>query len=128
MKSTTPIIRPLKADDVPLVLSDLKSTTLRGFVAEIGGEIVGVMGVYHGREAPVAFSQLSDKLRKHPKTIVHAIRLFRQLLEQHYTCVYAAASKDEASTFRTLARAGFSPYTKSTDQHRGLWVWQIPSP
>jgi hypothetical protein len=123
--STTPTIRPLKAADIPTVLVDLSGGTLRGYVAELDGEIVGVMGVHHAQNAPIAFSQIGSKLRKYPKLIVKAMRMFRELLEANYVCVYAAASWDEPSTFRTLEHVGFRPHTKGSDDHRGLWVWQI---
>jgi len=123
MKSTTPTIRPLAASDLPLVLTDLQGGTLRGFVAELDGKIVGVMGVHHAAVAPIAFSQIGDELRKYPRLIVQAMRQFRDMLQQHYVCVYAAASWTEDSTFRTLEYVGFKPHTKGNDEHRGLWVW-----
>lgn len=124
MKSMTPTIRPLVAADIPHVLPEGHYGTVRGFVAELDGRIVGSMGVLHG-EAPLAFSSMTDEMRKHKRTIVEAIALFRSMLQDNYIFVMAMASTTEASTHRVLERVGFKPYLKGTDEHRGIYTWQI---
>lgn len=124
MKSTTPTIRPLTAADIPHVLPPDTSGTVRGFVAELDGKIVGSMGVLHG-DVPLAFSTMSDEMRKYPKLVVRAIKMLREMLAKHYTFVMAMASNTEDSTHRVLERVGFRPYLKATEDHRGIYTWQI---
>ena len=96
--------------------------TIRGYVAELDGRILGIMGVQHGNP-PVAFSQMTDEMRSYPKTIVQAIRLFKRMLEDNYEFVIAAASLVEPNTYRVLERAGFLPHTIEGTQHRGTFTW-----
>lgn len=124
MKSTTPIIRPLKVDDLPIVLSTPQTGAVRGYVAELDGEVLAVMGVMNG-VPPVAFTEILDaRMRKYPKVMVQALHIFVQMLEDHYTFVVAAASLSEQSTFRILERAGFKQYNGKSEEHRGLFSWQ----
>lgn len=121
--STTPIIRALKKDDLPHVVPEGWHGTVRGYVAELDGRIVGSMGVMHS-SPPVAFSSMQEEMRKYPRVVVTAIRLFTEMLAAHYEYVVAAASKTECNPKSVLERAGFRQYLKGTEEHRGVYVWQ----
>lgn len=97
--------------------------TVRGYVAEMDGKIVGSMGVMHVRP-PVAFSSMAPEMRQFPRLIVTAIRMFREMLAEHYTYVVAAASPTERDPASVLQRVGFVPYTKATEDHLGVYAWQ----
>jgi hypothetical protein len=86
----------------------------RGFVAEKDGEILMVGGVYYVKGYPVAFSDLSDAVRKDRKTIAKGIRLLCEFYDSMKTPVYALASQCEQTAPYLLAKLGFKPTGKVT--------------
>lgn len=90
-------------------------------VKDDNGEVVGVVGVIY--TAPLqAFSAMSDKLRKSPKTIVKTAKLFRGVLDTFEYPVYAIAADYEKTSPRFLEFVGFEPIL---DNYNGrLYRWR----
>jgi hypothetical protein len=122
MKSMTPIIRPMTAADRSAVVPAELSGTLRGYVAELDGKIVGVMGILH-TSPPTAIGKMWDELRDHPRTVLQAIKLFREMLQKNYTYVVALADIDEKNSPAVLTRVGFVQRTAATEEHKGVFTW-----
>jgi len=106
MKSKTPLIRPLNKNDKWWFTHHDK--TVRGVVVELDGEIIGVAGVLH--TSPLqAFSEMSDKIRKYPKTVMKVMLSFKKVLEHYDLPMYAIANEDEHNSRKVLERIGFKP-------------------
>jgi hypothetical protein len=100
----TPNIRPLTKND----LTEFQSlgATVRGVAVELDDKVIGIAGVLHTRPLQ-AFSCMKDDLRKHPKTIIKVIRMFKEILSNYDLPVYAIASEKEYNSTKVLERIGF---------------------
>lgn len=96
--------------------------TIRGIAAELDGETIGVAGVLHGYPTQ-AFSQMDDRLRRYPKTIMLAARKFREIL-QSYDVAYAVASREEKNADRFLTYVGFKYLQTTTSGRTYRWEFQ----
>lgn len=85
--------------------------SFRGIVADLDGEIIGIAGVLHANQLQ-AFSEITDELRKHPKTLVLAAREFRDILNSYDYPIYAQASEEEKNSAGFLEYVGFEHYQK----------------
>lgn len=100
-------------------LDPFAGKTLRGFAAELDGEVVGVAGVIYTKP-PQAFTHMADNLRRYPKFILQFIDYFADWMKQHHTVLYAVPSCNEKNAKKVLERAGFR-------QYRGeVYKWQTP--
>ncbi len=97
--------------------------TIRGYVAELDGKIVGVMGVLHC-SPPLAFGKMYPALRKHPRTVLLAIDKFREMLIKYYTYVVADADITETNSPAVLTRVGFVQIREATEDSRGVFLWR----
>jgi hypothetical protein len=100
-------VRPLKRAD----LKDLGvKQTIRGIVADLDGEIIGMAGVVHSTPLQAIFI-IKDELRKYPLVMMKAIKPFRKLLNSYTGSIYAVASQTESNADAFLKRVGFT-YTR----------------
>lgn len=115
-----PIIRPAKRADVIAFRGEPYSESFKGIVTEMDGRILGIAGVMY---SPVlqAFSSITDEMRKHPKTIIMAVKEFRKILEkQGDSPIYAMANQNEKNAPGFLSHVGFEYYKD------GVYRWQTP--
>jgi len=121
MKSKTLTIRTMVATDLQHLNVDTFGATVRGRTIELDGEPVGIGGVLH-QTPRQAFSVMDDKLRKYPKTIVKFFKVFREMLENNYSTVYAIASETESNAPGTLKRMGFE-FHSIDNEGREVYRW-----
>lgn len=121
--STSPTICPLTQKHLDDMGVDSLGLTIRGIAAELDGDTLGVAGVIHSSPTQ-AFSQMDDRLRRYPKTIMLAARKFREILEA-YPVAYAVASKGERNSDKFIQRVGFA-YLQTTTLGR-TYKWQPQS-
>ena len=90
------------------MLSDFKQFSFRGYAAELDGEVLAIAGVIH--TVPLqAFSLMHEGMRKYPKTIIKAIKVFRELLNKYDQPVFAIADEKESNSEKLLMKTGFEP-------------------
>lgn len=106
-------IRPMLSEDLIASYGFGFPHAVRGFTAEHEGEVIGVAGIMFSRP-PQAFSKLNKKI--HPKDIVRAMRLMRQLLNKQSVPIYAMPDEDEPTANGFLRHVGFTEID-------GVYVW-----
>lgn len=104
-------IRPATKKDIIAYRGEVYPESFKGIVIESDGEIIGIGGVINTNPLQ-AFSNITDKLRKSPKTLVKAARLFRDLLNSYQYDIYAYASEEEVNAMGYLEYIGFEHYDK----------------
>ena len=112
------LVRPASKADIIAYRGSPYHESFRGIVAELDGEIIGIAGVLHGAHLQ-AFSEISDKLKSYPKSIVIAAREYRKLLNNYDSPIYAEASSKEKTSMKFLKYIGFEHFDKR------IYVWQI---
>jgi len=123
MTSMTPTIRPLRREDREYILPEGVDATLRGYVVEIDGRIVGAAGVMHG-SPPQVFAITEEELLPKKRVMVKVARLMQEMLKKHYRFAVAAASGDYNTSVNLLKSLGFTQYVKPNESHRGLFAWR----
>lgn len=119
MQTTSPLIRPARASDLAALGVDTFGATNRGWVAELDGEVLGAAGVLHTRPFQ-AYAMMRPEMKRWPKVMVRAIGMFREMLQEHYTAVYAVADENYPNSMRVLEKAGF----QHVDGRVFKWAYQ----
>jgi hypothetical protein len=118
MKSN-PVVRLAKAEDIEQFCGKRYPQSMRAVVVELEGEIIGIGGVLH--TAPrQAFSEIKDELRRRPKALLKAGKMFRTILDMYDVPVYAIASPKEKNSRGFLEWVGFVPFENNED----LYQWK----
>jgi hypothetical protein len=102
----SPTIRPAGSDDLAALGVQTFGVTNRGWVAVLDGEVLGAAGVLHTSPFQ-AYATMRPEMAKWPKVMVRAIGMFREMLQEHYTSVYAVADEKYPNSMRVLEKAGF---------------------
>jgi hypothetical protein len=102
------IIRPATADDIA-TFSDLPSKpSIRAWVAEQDGKLLGMGGVVFSQGRWLAFVDLTDDLRPHKIAIARtAIRFLAECRRSGIRFIYAEADTKEPGASRWLTSLGF---------------------
>ncbi len=102
------LTRTATAEDIRRYFGCSQRGTLRAIVAEMDGELVGVIGVVREGEIGKLFCDISDKLQPHLQsiTILRAIKATMELVKRYRGPVVAIA--EHAEGCRILNRLGFS--------------------
>lgn len=87
----------------------------RGYVALLGGEPVGVGGVYRAGGMWVAFSEMKDAMRPFRKARAKAARLLVEFIDALGVTVHAVVDPVEPTSSGLLKKLGFVPTGESTD-------------
>jgi len=119
------VIRPVKRTDILALCGQSYAQSLRGLAIEHDGETVGLAGVLHTNPLQ-CFSEMTDRLRDSPRTIVKTAIQLRDILDSYAADIYAIASEEEPTASRFLEYVGFK-YINSTHQGE-LYQWQRRSP
>jgi hypothetical protein len=101
-------IRPATKDDAWAVWGSPPLATFRGLVVEDEGEILALAGVMHTHPHQ-AFMTMYEPLKSHRKTIVRAIREFRNILSKYSGPIYAFPNEFEPTARGFLSYTGFTP-------------------
>lgn len=101
--------RPASAADVQAFLGGPPPARLRGYVAILDGEVVGLGGVYYHAGTPVAFSDIKPPLRKHRKALAKGCRILMDFIREMNVPVYALANQEEPTASYLLCKLGFKP-------------------
>lgn len=105
--SKTPEIRPANKADVLAFQDHVYRESFRGLTVRLDDEIVGICGILHSQPHQ-AFSVITDELRQHPKAIMKASRLFKDMLNRYEQAIYAIASDKERNATGFLEHLGFN--------------------
>lgn len=103
------IFRDATLEDAIKFYGTYPPARFRGFVVEKDEELLAIAGVYYVKGYPVAFSDLSDSIRKHKKLIVSGVRFLCEFMNAMKTPVFALANQCEPTAPYLLARCGFKP-------------------
>ena len=110
-------IRPIRSSDIIERYGFSLPFSVRGFTAELDGEVLGVAGVMYS-SPPQAFSHLDDRVKTDLRFVIRAIRELRELLNDQLVPIYAAPDVDENTANGFLRHVGF----QQTEQE-GVYVW-----
>ena len=125
MKKSDVQMRPATAEDIAH-FSDMEVTpTIRGWVAEQDGELLGIAGFARARGRWWAFFDITDKLRAHKKFIVKSGKKFiEEAQRQGVRYLYAEADPNEPLAVRWMESLGFE-----LDRRSGtLYRWKNGGP
>jgi hypothetical protein len=102
------ITRPATLEDLIVFYGERPSGTTRAIVAEMDGEIVGVIGIIRERLWGKYFSEFSPALQPHLKsiTIMRAIKESLKFCDNYRGPVLAVAN--DAESCRIMNRLGFT--------------------
>jgi hypothetical protein len=105
------LLRPATKADVIAFRGKPYRESFKGIVGELDGEIVGIGGVLH-TQVLQAFSSMKDEARKHPRDLILAARMFRDVLNSYNSPIFAEASEKEKNSTGYLEYVGFEHYDK----------------
>ena len=113
-------LRPATAADIATFSSGPELPTVKAWIGEIDGRIVGFGGFALVNHRWIAFCELSEEGRCHKRAIVRAGRhVLGEARRAGHRFIYAKADSSEPMATRWLASLGFRPDAKT-----GLFRWQ----
>ena len=101
------IIRDATRKDLLSFYGKLPSESVRARVAELDGEIIGIIGISYG-QVPLFFSDIKPEMRSFKMTIVREAKKFMETLKNHGQGAYAQACPDESLSERLIEMLGFT--------------------
>jgi hypothetical protein len=96
--------------------------TVRAFVAEKDGALVGIGGLAYYPDHVLAFSEITDPLREHKTTIWRVCRRIVDMMKNCRAPVYAVRNPDEPTAGALLERMGFALVGK--ERNGEVYVWR----
>lgn len=113
-------VRPASREDIVAFCGDCRQT-VRAYVGVQNGEVIALGGLSFIRGRVVAFCDLGDQARHHPKTLHQvARRVMKKALDAGYKHVFALRDEGEPTAPRWLTRLGFRPI----DETERVYLWQ----
>jgi hypothetical protein len=101
-------IRPLTADDLKSWWPDVSlPRTVRGFVAEHEGRIMGLAGVMYLPSRILGFAEMVQEGQQYPLTIMRMAHRMRTLLRSIHSPVFAEADERYPNSPAFLEHIGF---------------------
>lgn len=99
------VIRPATQRDVEAFYGAMPPLTMKGFVVEHEGELLGIGGIYWNEGKKVLFSEVKPEGERFKKTLVRvAKRIVKELRPR-----YALADKHTEGAAKLLEHLGFEP-------------------
>ena len=109
-------IVPMSVGDYIEIVGDPPAVSVRGLSCLEGGKCLGIAGVMN--TVPLtAFSMITDRLATDKRTIVRAVRKFRDLLNSYDSSIYAVPNSLLTTAPGFLSHVGFR------ELHDGVYVW-----
>lgn len=101
-------IRPLTGDDLLRYWEmDSLSRSVRGFLAEKDGEVLGVAGLMYMPRVIVAFADMREGGQQYPLSIMRMARRMRDLMNTISAPIVADADPQYPNSAAFLAHVGF---------------------
>jgi hypothetical protein len=100
--------RRANAQDIRDYYGDAPRETIRAYVADINGSIVGIVGIFRSKDSGIFFSEFKPELQPYLKsiTIMRTIKKALSLCDEYRGPVFALA--DNAESCRLMNRLGFT--------------------
>lgn len=111
------IIRAATADDAKAFWGETLSVSIRGYVAEHEGRIMGIAGLAYAPNHILAFADMAEGGQKYPMAIMRITKLVKALLNETNAPVYCNADVTLPNSKKFLEHVGFKPTTGRT------YVW-----
>jgi len=90
--------------------------SFRGYVAVLGGKVIGIGGIYYDYGVPIAFSEMTDEMRNRRRDKARAVRLLEDLIDAYGAPVFAVVEPGERTAPYLLAKLGFQPTGQFTER------------
>jgi len=120
MTSCEIIVRRASRADLDAFSPGRNRPTVKAWVGEVDGRIVGLGGLALSNGRWIAFCDLADEARPHKRAIVRAGRdVIAEARRAGHTFLYAEADASQPMAKRWLESLGFRP-----DQKTGMFKWQ----
>jgi len=114
------IVRRATRADIEAFLPVTDRPTVKAWVVDVDGRIVGMGGLALGQGRWIRFCDLSEEGRHYKRAIVKAGRaVMEEARRAGHRFIYAEADADEPMARRWLTRNGFRP-----DQTTRIYRWQ----
>ena len=99
-------IRPLTLEDVIRVRGEPFPQTTRGVAVDVDGELAAIAAVLHTKPFQV-YSETLVEPKKHPMTVMRAVKALKPILDSYSAPIYAVADKRHQNAPAFLQRIGF---------------------
>jgi hypothetical protein len=96
-------------EDCKRFYGDAPIISMRGYVAKDGDRVLGIAGTYISDGSIVAFSEITDELKRHKRAIVRAMKLLVPMFDAIRAPLYAVAKGEDPVSQYFLIRLGFKP-------------------
>lgn len=103
-----PVVREATKADIDAFYAMEEKPTMRAWLAEVDGEIIGICGIARTRGRWVAFCDIKDELRRFKKVILKTgLLMMREARKAGIRYVYSEPNPDEPNAERFLQALGF---------------------
>jgi hypothetical protein len=111
------IIRAATADDAKAYWGKNPPASIRAYVAEHDGKVMGIAGLVYGQNQIQAFADMAEGGQKYPLAIMRITKLVKALLNETRAPVYCNADVTLPNAKKFLEHVGFKLYSGRT------YVW-----
>jgi len=111
------MIRAATADDAKAYWGKNPPVSMRGYVAEHEGKVMGIAGLAYGPHQIIAFADMAEGGQKYPMAIMRITKLVKGLLNETKAPVYCNADVSLPNSKKFLEHVGFKPVSGRT------YVW-----
>ena len=111
------IIRAATAEDAKAYWGKSLPVSVRGYVAELDGKVMGIAGLAYAPTQIRAFADMAEGGQKYPMTIMRITKLVKALLNETKAPVYCNADEALPNARKFLEHVGFKPFDART------YVW-----
>lgn len=101
------IIRAATADDAKAYWGKSLPVSMRGYVAELDGKVMGIAGLAYGVNQITAFADMAEGGEKYPMAIMRITKLVKGLLNETRAPVYCNAEIARPGAAKFLEHVGF---------------------
>lgn len=116
---SSPVIRPATLADIEAFSPTQMKPTLKAWVGEVDGKIIGLGGFAFSGGRWFGFCDLNEEARKYKLTIARTARMvMEEAKKQGIRFVYAEVDKDIPGAARWLKSLGFSLDPRSLSLYR----------
>lgn len=111
------IIRAATAEDAKAYWGQSLPVSVRGYVAELDGKVMGIAGLAYGTNQITAFADMAEGGQKYPMAIMRITKLVKGLLNETRAPVYCNADVTLPNARKFLEHVGF----KHDEGRRYVW-------